>query len=322
MHLSDEFLYLSDAALRGLGIAQREIADAIEDALKAKASGTLHTAPKSAVVPGTGRYMMATLSVGDGPGLTVVKVATVSPDNATRGLPSINGAILVLDAETGLLRAVLDANWVTAVRTAALSTVAARRLAAPDARSVAFIGCGVQAQSHLEAFGDAFPLTEIRAFGRGAENVQRLCRAAKSMGLMATPARTPMEALEGADLVVSSVPLDYSIEPFLDAGWLKPGSFAAITDLMIPWRPETLDALATVIVDDREQEADNPKPLAPPHLVGGDLTDLVTASDPPVRDPDRPSAFAFRGIAIGDFAASALALARAEEAEAGIRIAP
>ena len=119
---------LTDADLESLGLSPGEIADAIEAALVQKSEGRLHTAPKAALLPGGGRYMMSTLAVGDD-GLTVVKTVTVSPDNPARGLPSINGAIQVFDAETGLLKAVLDANWITAVRTAGLSAVAARRLA-------------------------------------------------------------------------------------------------------------------------------------------------------------------------------------------------
>ena len=322
MHLNGEFIHLSDGALQDLGIPPREIANAIEHALAQKASGALHTAPKAAIVPGEGRYMMATLSVGDAPDLTIVKVATVSPDNPIRALPSINGAILALDSQTGLLRGVLGANWITAVRTAGLSTVAARRLADPAARSVAFIGCGVQAQSHLRAFAEEFALTEIRAFGRGQANVERLCKSAKFLGLTATASKTAEEAIRGADLVVSSVPLDYTIDPFLDAGWLKPGAFAAITDLVIPWRPETLEHFGTIVVDDREQEAASERPLVPADRIAGDLTDLVTGESPPRHNPERPAAFAFRGIALGDFAAAALALERAEAAGIGTRVGP
>jgi ornithine cyclodeaminase len=320
MHLGGGFLYLSDKALKDLGIAPREVADAIETALAAKASGTLHVAPKSAVVPGTGRYMMATLSVDDGPSLTVVKVATVSPDNGMRGLPSINGAIMAFDAETGLIRAVMDANWITAVRTAALSAVAARRLADPKSASVAFIGCGVQAHSHLRAFGDEYGLTEIRAVSRSAQSVEDLCAAAKAMGLHTTAPKTAEEAIDGADLVVTSLPLDYTIEPFIDAHWMKPGAFAAIVDLAIPWKQETLDAFATICVDDREQEAASARHMVPPARVAGDLADL--AAGRVSRNPSRPSAFAFRGIALGDLAATVLALSRAEACGAGTRIAP
>jgi len=288
-----------------------DVADAIEAALHEKRLGGLHTSPKSAILPGEGRYMMSTLGVGDYVGLTVLKAVTVSPNNPERGLPAITGAIMAMDSLTGELIAVLDATWITAVRTAALSAVAARRMANPEARSVAFIGCGVQAHSHLAAFAEMFPLTEIRAYGRGAKNREKLCDTARSMGLRALATDDARAAIEGADLVVTSVTLDHSITPFLDAAWLKPGSFAAITDLSIPWDKDSLAGLDAVVVDDRQQEAEAEVKLVAPNAVAGDLTDLVTGDLPLKHDTARRTAFAFRGIALGDFAATALVLGRA-----------
>lgn len=303
--------HISDADMQALGITPGEMADAIEEALLHKQAGRLHTAPKSAILPGEGRYMMSTLGVGDYAGLTVLKAVTVSPDNPSRGLPSITGAIMALDSQTGELIAVLGADWITAVRTAGLSAVAARRMANPASSVVAFVGCGVQAHSHLAAFADMFPLAEIRAFGRGTKNRDILCQTARDMGLDAYGTDDAQEALEGADLVVTSVTLDYSIAPFLDAGWLKPGSFAAITDLSIPWHQDSLLGLDAVVVDDCEQEAESERKLVAPHAVAGDLTDLVSGKLQLDKGPDRRMAFAFRGIALGDFAATALVLQRA-----------
>lgn len=319
MHTGDDFLYLPDAALEAMQIAPSEIADAIEATLIAKAEGRLHVSPKSAILPGEGRYMMSTLAVGDD-GLTVVKQVTVSPGNAGRDLPTINGAIMVLDGETGLLRAVLGANWITAHRTAALSAVAARRLADPASETVAFVGCGVQARSHLLAFRDRFPLKRAFAVGRGQANVEALCDFAEAQGLTASAA-TPEEALRDADIVVTSITLDYSIEPFLDANWLKPNAFAAISDLCIPWLPDGMNAFGTVVVDDIEQERSSEKPMLSGEMIAGDLTELVSGEVPP-REGGKPAAFAFRGIALGDYAAAALVLRRAEASGAGQRVAP
>lgn len=310
-------IYLTDMDLQGLGIAPPEIADAVEAALGAKAGGRLHVAPKAALLPGEARYMMATLAVGNDEDLTVLKVATVSPDNPSRGLPSINATIMVLDARTGRLSAVMDANWITAVRTAALSVVAARRMADPGSQTLAFVGTGVQARSHLDAFAAEFPLTGIRAFGRGSANLEALCGKAHGMGLAAQACDDPREAVEGADLVVTSVTLDHSIEPFLDAAWLKPGAFAAVTDLSIPWGTSGMAGFGSIVVDDLEQEAASETKLAPPDTIAGDLTDLVAGRLTEVPDRSRPSAFAFRGIALGDYAAAALVLRRAEAADAG-----
>ena len=319
-HVTDDFLYLPDPVLETMGIGPRDVADAIETALIAKSEGRLFTTPKSAILPGEGRYMMATLAVGD-EGLTVVKQVTVSPGNPARSLPAINGAIMVLDAETGLLRAVLGAHWITGIRTAALSAVAARKLASPKSASIGFIGCGVQAETHLAALAAEFPIRRIKAFGRGAANRDALLQTARDMGLEAEAAGTGDAAISEVDLVVTSVTLNYDIPPFLDAGCLKPTAFAAITDLCIPWHDETMDAFGTVIVDDREQEKDSPKPMLAYERIAGDLTDLITGRAARA-DDGKPAAFAFRGIALGDYAAAALVLKKAEDGGLGRRISP
>ncbi|MCB1478547.1 MAG: ornithine cyclodeaminase family protein [Tepidamorphaceae bacterium] len=314
------FHFLSDKTLEGLGIPQADIADAIEDALLAKKRGEVWTAPKSALLPGDGRYMMTTLCASDDPQITGVKAVTVSPRNPGRGLDAINGAITLFDSETGLLKAVLEAGWVTAVRTAALSAVAARRLGNPQAETIAFVGTGVQARSHLDAFKEIFPLKRIRAFGRGQANIDKLCAYAQERGLEADAASTAQDALEGADIVVTSVTLDYSIEPFLDARWLKPGAFAAITDLGIPWLPETMKAFGQVFVDDREQEAASPKKMIEPSLIKGDLTEMVAGDVAAGFDPASPACFIFRGLAIGDFAVAAMAYGQAMKKGLGTRV--
>ena len=306
------FLYLPDSAIEALAIPPGEIADAIEAALIAKSEGRLHVTPKSVLLPGGGRYTMSTLAVGD-EGLTVLKTVSVCPDNPGRGLPSINGAILVLDAETGLLKSVMGANWITAHRTAALSAVAARRLADPASASIGFVGCGVQARSHLAAFRALFPLQHVLASGRSAASRDAFCEEVRALGLDARAASAE-ETLREADIVVTSITLDYSVEPFLDAAWMKPNAFAAITDLCIPWHPDSLARFSTVVIDDLEQERTAERPLMGAQAVAGDLTDLVTERTDELK---RPAAFAFRGLALGDYAAAILAYSRARETGAG-----
>ncbi|MEM9048749.1 MAG: ornithine cyclodeaminase family protein [Pseudomonadota bacterium] len=313
------FLTVSDDALAALGIGTDAVVEAIEAAIRAAADGALRSPPKAATTAPGGRYYMTTLGTADAPGVTVVKSVMVSPRNPARGLGGVEGVILVQDSETGLVQAVLGAGWITAVRTAGLSAVAAKRLARPDAQCVAFVGCGVQARSHLDALAALFPLEEIRAVGRGAVNVDRLCARARSLGLAARAA-TPRDALEDADIVVTSIPLDHDTPAFLDAGWLKPGAFAAITDLGIPWHDASMPAFGTVIVDDRAQEAAAPVKLVEPALVTGDLAGLVTGNCPARYDPQKAAAFVFRGMAVGDYAAAALAFARAQRAGIGTKV--
>jgi len=306
-------LMLGEDDLERLGLGQVEIVDCLTDAIRKEAAGKVWTTPKSVLLPGDGRYLMTTLSASDDPGVSVVKMVQVSPDNPDRGLPAINGTILIHDSDTGLLKAVLDANWVTAVRTAGLGGVAARALANPDSRRIGFIGTGVQARSHLDMFAAHFPIAEIAIYGRGQANIDRLAEKAGEMGLGATVCGDPREALDGADLVVTSVTLTTVSEPFLDAGWLKPGAFAAITDLAAPWKQESFSALGRAVIDDAEQEAASESNMIDPGLVAGDLKALATGGVKVGYDPDQSSAFIFRGLATGDFAVSALALQRASQ---------
>ncbi len=311
-HQGGGFLYLPDGAIEALAIPPGEIADAVEAALIAKSEGRLHVTPKSALLPGDGRYMMSTLAVGD-EGLTVLKTVSVSPGNPGRGLPSINGAILALDAETGLLKAVMGANWITAHRTAALSAVAARRLADPASASIGFVGCGVQARSHLAALRAQFPLRQVLACGRSTANRDAFCEEVRASGLDVRAADAE-ETLRETDIVVTSITLDYAVEPFLDAAWMKPTAFAAITDLCIPWRTDSLARIGTVVIDDLEQERAADRPMVDAGAVAGDLTDLVTGRIDKLK---RPAAFAFRGMALGDHAAAVLAYSRARKTGAG-----
>lgn len=304
-------IFLDEAALSGFTLSQSDCLDAVEAAIRSAASGELLTAPKSALVPGEGRYIMSTLSSSDASGLTVVKCVSIAPDNPSRGLASIEGAIMVLSAETGQLLAVMHHGWITAVRTACLSLAAARRLANPASARIGFIGCGVQARSHLDAFRAFFPITSISAFGRGAASRDRLIAHAQAHSIAAEAAETPDDALDAADIVVSSVPLDYSIKPFLNAERLKPGAYAAITDLGIPWRPETMTAFASVAIDDHAQEAASPKQMIAPDLVGADLKGLISGAEALSFDPEKRAAFLFRGLALGDFALAALAYRQA-----------
>jgi ornithine cyclodeaminase/alanine dehydrogenase len=219
--------------------------------------------------------------------------------------------VTLLDSDTGVPLAAMDGNWITAVRTAGLSAVAAKRLARPDASVAAFIGCGAQAHGHLQAFSALFPLKEIRAFGRGAANRDAFCQAARKLGLSTVKSTTAREAVRDADLVITSVTFSPHLVPFLDPRWLQPGTFVTMTDMAAPWVAEGMAAFHRIVIDDLEQEAQMPKPLVDPALVAGDLMGLVNGEIAGRRQDDEKTAFVFRGLALGDLAVAALAYQRA-----------
>jgi len=310
--IADNLPYLSERLLSRLSISTSDVVGEIERQIIGQGQGEVWCAPKAAVWPGDERFIMATLGVASGPRLVATKTLVLNPRNAERGLPTLNSLITLLDAETGLPIAVVDGNWVTATRTAGLSAVAAKRLARADSASAAFIGCGVQARSHLEALSDLFPLREIRAFGRGSRNRDLLCQLAQSRGIAAVPCDVAKAAVDGADIVVTTLPLIPKPEPFLDARWLKAGSFTAMTDLALPWLPETMSSFDRIIIDDLEQETKMSNPMVKSDLITGDLTGLVCGEVVGRQSTSERTTFAFRGLAVGDLAVAGLAYVRAK----------
>ena len=312
--------YLSRDLLQSLQLTVQEIVASIEHLILGQNLQQAWSAPKVVITPPDGRYMMATLAAADDPPFLAVKALVLNPDNPKQGFESINALVILLDSHSGLPLAIIDGNWVTAVRTAGLSAVAAKRLARPDASIAAFIGCGVQAHSHLQALAAMFPLKQIQAFGRGTASRDAFCRSAENMGLMAIASQTAQEAVSDADLIVTSVTLAPQLVPFLDARWLKPGAFVTMTDLAAPWLVESMSAFDRIIVDDLKQEASMPEPLVDPALFCGDLTSLVTGDAVGRCSDDERTAFVFRGLAIGDLAVAGLAYQRACESSQGTQI--
>jgi ornithine cyclodeaminase/alanine dehydrogenase-like protein (mu-crystallin family) len=309
---ADRLPYLSSSFLDQLTISTFDVIREIERQIIGQRRGEVWCAPKAVVLPGDDRYIMATLGVASEPRVLTTKALVVNPRNAERGLATLNSLITLLDSETGLPLALVDGNWVTSKRTAGLSAVAAKRLARSDSSSAAFIGCGVQARGHLEALGDLFPLREIRAFGRGASNRDALCRMALSRGMNAVPCDTARAAVDGADIVVTTVTLVPEPVPFLDARWLKAGSFTTMTDLALPWLPETMTGFDRIVIDDLAQEAKMSKAMIKPDLIAGDLTGLVCGDLPGRQNASDRTIFAFRGLAVGDLAVAGLAYLRAK----------
>ncbi|MDV6344495.1 ornithine cyclodeaminase family protein [Nitrosomonas sp. Is37] len=320
MEQPESLLYLSHKTLESLALTTKDIIESIEYLLHGRRQSQVWNAPKAVITPPDGRYMMATLSAADDPPFLAVKSLILNPRNREHGLPDINSLVTLLDSNTGLPLAVMDGNWITAVRTAGLSAVAARQLAKSDASTAAFIGCGVQARSHLQAFSELFPLKEIRVFGRGSANREALCQAAEKLGLLAVASKSAREAVSDADLIISTVTLSPELVPFLDACWLKPGAFVTAVDLAASWLKNGMPTFDRIIIDDIEQEAQMSTPLVDPELVSGDLTGLVNGDIAGRCSDDEKTAFIFRGLALGDLALAALAYQRARQSFKGFEI--
>lgn len=320
MPSQDQLLYLSRADVASLGLTAADTAAMIERLCRERDASRVLNAPKSLLRPVDDVLFMSTLAVSEDPPYAAIKALGVNAANAHAGMDTIGATITLFDRATAYPVAVMDGSWITEVRTAALSAVAAKHFGRADSETIAFIGSGAQARSHLDALRELFPLRHVRIFGRGETNRRALCGKAEALGMSALDCTDPRAALDGADIVVSSVPLASGLTPFLETAWVKPGAFVALIDLARTWRAETLDQFDRIVVEDAVQEAEMLPQMIPAHLIGEDLLDLVTGRAPGRAGDDERIAFIFRGLAIGDLAMAILVYERARENGAGTHL--
>jgi ornithine cyclodeaminase/alanine dehydrogenase-like protein (mu-crystallin family) len=174
------------------------------------------------------------------------KLVCFYPKNAVAGLPTHLAAIVLFESETGHPLAFLDGRRITEMRTAAVSAAVTRHLAPPDARVLALLGSGVQAQAHLEALRHVGRFEEVRVWSRNPDHAREF---ATRHGARAMEAEA---AVRDADVVVTAT---HSHEPVLRGEWLKHGAHVNAVGACLPsWREldDTAMKGSILIVDSRE----------------------------------------------------------------------
>lgn len=305
--MSQEVLYLSAAAVAEADVPLDAVREACSAAYAAKASGAVRAEPKVSVTIAAGHGVQAMPVAWPEAALAALKWVTVTP--AAEGRPAVSALIVLSDLVSGEALAIMDGAWITGARTAAMTALAASRLANPDAASIGFVGCGLQARSHLAALRRVLPhLARVVAFSRTAVSAERFAAAARAQGLAAEATLSPRAAVEHLDVVVSSVPDADGLTAFLDPRWLAPGAFASAVDLGRSWRAESIRDLDIVATDDRRQSEmlGRAGKLAFPGPFDADLAQLTTGARPGRSSADERAMFVFAGDALADLAAARL----------------
>ncbi len=170
------------------------------------------------------------------------KLVTLFPDNPSRGIPTVQGYILLFNRADGTPLALVEAASVTALRTAAASAAATRVLAREDASTLAVLGCGVLAATHLEAMLAIRPVRDVRIWGRDLEKATAFAeRHANEGGARVQAVADPAEAVADAHLVCT---VTGSHTPILRGDWLSPG---AHVNLVGAHNPATREADGVVL---------------------------------------------------------------------------
>jgi ornithine cyclodeaminase/alanine dehydrogenase-like protein (mu-crystallin family) len=259
---------------------------------------------------------------GDDPVFSLKEIV-VSPGNSARGLDPHQGAVIVHDGETGLLRAVLNASAITEIRTAAVSAVATKLLARPGARVVAVLGSGVQGRSHVQAMQAVVDDPETRIWSRNPAHAEAL-----ALESHAVVCETVEEALAHAEIVCTTTS---SREPIVKREWLSPGTHVNAVGSSIPTARE-LDSDSVVagslFVDRRESTlneagdyllAAEEAGIGPEHI-RAELGELLVGAHPGRTSDDELTVFKSLGLAVEDLAAADLCVRRARDQGVGVEV--
>jgi ornithine cyclodeaminase len=237
------------------------MADAIDlmrAALRAFSGGGVHQ-PLRHMVTGTNGDLLAVMPAYLGTDNETqysgfgVKTVVIKPGNPALGLDAHVGLVIVFDPDTGLPRAMMDGAAVTAIRTAAVSAVATDILARPDADTLAILGSGVQARSHLEAIGLVRELRSVRIWSRDQRRAEEFSAwATQQVSADVLTAPTAAAAVRSADLICTTTS---SPTPLLDAGDVSAGAHVNAVGSSVPTARELTTELTLgcqIFVDSRE----------------------------------------------------------------------
>jgi alanine dehydrogenase len=251
------------------------------------------------------------------------KLVTVYGSNAARGLPTHLATIVMLDAMTGAPTAFLDGRYITEARTAAVSAVSTRCLARTDASTLALIGSGVQARSHLEAIACVRTLRDIQVWSPNSDHrasfVSEMRDRAKPANLSA--ASSAEAAVSGADIIVLATSSRTAV---IRSDWVSDGTHICAVGACRPDQREMDSALVArsrLFVDSRTgalaEAGDIVLAIAEgrmtPKHIRGELGEVAGKRVEGRLTTDDVTLFKSLGMAVEDVAAAHLACARAAE---------
>ena len=322
-------LILTREDVEGL-LSMRECIDVIDQAQQEFSAGNVVMPVRlTTAVPERGNHLAMPALL---PGLNAfgIKCITIFPTNPSRNAPTLWGIAVLNDPDTGGVLAVMDAAYLTAVRTPAASAVATRALANPDASELAIIGAGVQAGTHLWGMTEVRSIRKVRVAAVTREEADQFVarHSPRFPDVEIAAADSPEEAIRGADIVCT---VSASTEPVTRLDWLKPGCHVNGVGSHSPNARE-IDgetmAAARVVVDSRDANlrecGDCMIPIAEglfgPEHVSDEIGEVLAGTKIGRIRPDQITVYQSVGLAIQDIAAAKLVYDRAVEKGVGTSV--
>ncbi|KXK63882.1 hypothetical protein AWW66_00025 [Micromonospora rosaria] len=317
---------IDGATVRAL-LSPADLVPAMGRALADFSTGQVHQHPRVTVEAGTspGRVLiMPAAGVEAGLGL---KVLSMFDRSAERGLPHVQGVLILLDGTYGEPLAVIDGVALTEIRTAAVTAQATTLLARPDANRLAIVGAGVQGRAHLSALGALRDWARIRVFSRSVDRAEQLVAWARRQELPAEVGDSADATVKDADVICTTTS---SLTPVVEEGSVAPegvhingvGAFGPTCREL----PTDLVRRAEVFVDSREAALREAGDLLVPISEGvldtdhvrAELGEVIAGRHPGRTGPAATTLFKSLGLAVEDLVAGRLVYDLATERDAGV----
>jgi ornithine cyclodeaminase len=248
----DGVLVVSEEACKRL-VGRREAYEAVEAVFGAMARGDAWNFPVVREAIGHADALYGFKSGFDRAGLVLgVKSGGYWPGNAAKGLTNHQSTVFLFDPDTGRLKALVGGNYLTAVRTAASSSVSIAHLARKDAKVLGMVGAGHQSAFQLRAAAEQRDFERVVAWNPHPEMLPKLGEVAAGIGL-------PFEAVSAEELCAAAdviITITSAFEPLIMADWVKPGTHIACMGTDTKGKQEVDPALmakASVFTDEVAQ---------------------------------------------------------------------
>jgi ornithine cyclodeaminase len=259
-------------------------------------------------------------------GVSGIKVVGDFVPNYQQGLPSELATITLYDPTNGVPLALLDATWITEVRTGAMTAVGAKYLARPDAKVLGHVGARGTAFANVMMIDELFDLDEIRVTSKRVQSREAFGEVLRAN--TKTPVRvldSAAEVFDGADILVEASRLKEP-EPLLRTEFVRPGAFVVPYGTISAVELDLLDVMDKVVVDDWREAQSGRFGALRRHVDSGRLSEQtlyaqfgeIVAGLKPGRENDQERILLWhRGLSILDVAVADLILRRAEAADIG-----
>ena len=242
-----------------------------------------------------------------------LKAISVFPGNHATEYGSHQGTVMLFETQNGRLLAMMDAGKITAIRTAAVSGVATRLLAIPDAENLAILGSGEQAAAHLDAMRVVRNIKRVRVWSRNFDHAKKFVdRESARLTLSIEAIESAECTVEGAHIICTATS---STDPVLLGGWIAPGTHINAVGSSVPFARE-LDTAAVVksklFVDRRESTLNEAGDFLVPKKEGAindahilaEIGDILLAKIKGRTSKEDITLFKSLGLAVTDVAAA------------------